>query len=156
MSTSPQTYIGFIDDASHSTQNLSSANWVIYSPNNELVSIHGICLDRTTNNIIEYGAVIELLPDAITFGIHRLIVRLDSQLVILNLNGVYYFRSDSMLRMFFRARLLEREFDYIEYQHIPRNLNTLTYALTNYVLNWHLQKNCNRKSMQYSFTYCTS
>jgi hypothetical protein len=37
-----------------------------------------------------------------------------------------------------RIRLLERHFDYIEYQHISRNLNTLTDALANYVLDRHL------------------
>jgi len=82
--------------------------------------------------------VIEILSNAIAFGIHRLIIRLYSQLVILHLNGVHLVRSATMLRMFLRVRLFEREFDYIEYQHILRNLNTLTYALANYVLNWHL------------------
>lgn len=40
-----------------------------------------------------------------------------------------------MLRMFLRVCFLETQFDYIEYQHIPRNLNTLTDALANHVLN---------------------
>jgi len=62
---------------------------------------------------------------------------LDSQLIILYLNGVYLVRSASMLRMFLWVRLLEREFDYIEYKYILRNLNTLTNALAHYVLNWN-------------------
>jgi len=78
MSTFPQTYIGFVDGASHSTQNLYSVAWVIYSPSDEIVSIHGICLGQATNNITEYSIVIELLSYAITFGIRRFIVRLDS------------------------------------------------------------------------------
>ena len=44
-----------------------------------------------------------------------------------------------MLRMFLQVCLLEMQFDYIEYQHIPRYLNTLTDALVNHVLNRHLQ-----------------
>lgn len=133
------TYIGFADGISRSTHNLSSATWVIYSPSNELVSIHGICLGQTTNNIVEYSIVIELLVDAITFGIHHLIIRLDSQFVVLHLNNVYSVRSPTMLRMFLRVHLLEIRFDYIEYQHIMRYLNTLTYALVNHVLNRHLE-----------------
>ena len=78
MSTSLQTYIGFADGAYRSTQNISSAAWVIYSPTDELVSMHGVSLGQTTNNVVEYSAVIELLFDAISFGIQRLIVRLDS------------------------------------------------------------------------------
>ena len=134
----PRAYIGFANGAKCSTQNLSFSAWVIYSPIDELVAIHGICLCQTTNNIAEYITVIELLFDDITFGICQLIIRLDSKRVVLNLNGVYSVISDSMLRMFLWVCLLEREIDYIEYQHIPINLNTLTYALANYVLNWHL------------------
>jgi hypothetical protein len=65
-------------------------------------------------------------------------VRLDSQLVVLQLSNVYSIRSPTLLRVYLRIRLLERHFDYIEYQHIPRNLNTLTDALANYVLDRHL------------------
>jgi hypothetical protein len=82
--------------------------------------------------------VIELLVDAISLGIRRLVVRLDSQLVVLQLSNVYSIRSPTLLRVYLRIRLLERHFDYIEYQHISRNLNTLTDALANYVLDRHL------------------
>ena len=83
MPTSLKTYIGFANGACRNTQNISSAAWVIYSPSDELVSMHGVCLDQTTNNIAEYSAVIELLPESISFGIQSLIVRLDSELLVL-------------------------------------------------------------------------
>ena len=69
MLTSLQTYIGFDDGACHSTRNISSIAWVIYSPIDELVSMHGVSLGQTKNNIVEYSIVIELLSDAISFGI---------------------------------------------------------------------------------------
>ena len=83
-------YIGFTNGASRSTQNLASAAWAIYAPTNELISLRGICLGRATNNITEYSAVVELLVDAISLGIRHLVVRLDSQLVVLQLSNVYY------------------------------------------------------------------
>ena len=89
MSTSFETYIGFTDGACRSTQNISSTAWVIYSPTDELVSMHGVSLGQTTNNIAEYSAVIELLSESISFGIQSLIVNLDSELVVLQLNRVY-------------------------------------------------------------------
>jgi ribonuclease HI len=131
-------YIGFPDGASRSTRNLASAAWAIYAPTNELISLRGICLGRATNNIAEYSTVIELLVDAISLGIRYLVVRLDSQLIVLQLSNVYSIRSPTLLRIYLRIRLLERHFDYIEYQHIPRSLNTLTDALANYVLDRHL------------------
>ena len=139
MSESSLPYIGFVDGANRSTWNLASAAWAIYAPTNELVSLRGVCLGRATNNIAEYSAVIELLIDAISLGIPRFIIRLDSQLVVLQLNDVYIIRSPTLLRVYLQIRLLERHFNYIEYQHIPRCLNTLTDALANYVLDIHLR-----------------
>jgi ribonuclease HI len=121
-----------------STRNLDSAAWAIYAPTNELISLRGICLGRATNNIAEYSALVELLVDVISLRIRHLVVRLDSQLVVLLLSNVYSIRSPTLLRVYLWICLLERHFDYIEYQHIPRSLNTLTDALDNYVLDRHL------------------
>jgi len=44
-----------------------------------------------------------------------------------------------LLRLYMRVRLLEREFDYVEYQHIPRHLNTYSDTLDKYVLDRHLR-----------------
>ena len=82
--------------------------------------------------------MIELLVDAISLGIRRLVVRLDSQLVVLQLSNVYSIRSPTLLRVYLQIHLLERHFDHIEYQHIPRSRNTLADALANYVLDRHL------------------
>jgi ribonuclease HI len=131
-------YIGFAESAIHSNRNLTSAAWAIYAPTNELISLQGVCLERATNNIAEYSTMIELLVDAISLGIRHLVVRLDSKLVVLQLSNIYAIRSPTLLRVYLRIRLLERQFDHIEYQHIPRSLNTLTDALANYVLDRHL------------------
>ena len=137
MSRTP--YVGFADGACRSTCNLSSAAWLIYDPHGELLDLQGVCLGRTTNNVAEYSAVIELLPEAVDLGIRELVVNLDSQLVVHQLNGRYSIRDQRILRLYLRVRLLERNFDYITYQHIPRRLNTLTDALENHVLDRHLR-----------------
>eukprot|EP00253_Pinus_taeda_P013994 PITA_13994 len=94
---------------------------------------------RTTNNVAEYCAVIELLTEAINLGIRALVVNLDSQLVILQLNRHYSVREHHILRLYLRVRLLERNFEFFTYQHIPRQLNTLSDALANHVLDRHLR-----------------
>ena len=137
MSGSP--YVGFADGASHSTRNLSSAAWVIYDPHGELVDIQGVCLGCTMNNVAEYSAIIELLAEAINLGIRSFVVNLDSQLVVHQLNGRYSVRDHRILRLYLRVKLLERDFDYITYHHIPRRLNAVTDALANYVLDRHLR-----------------
>jgi hypothetical protein len=76
-------HIVFADGASRSTQNLASVAWAIYTPTNELVTLRGVCLGRVTNNIAEYSTIIELLIDAILLDIRHLVVRLNSQLIVL-------------------------------------------------------------------------
>eukprot|EP00253_Pinus_taeda_P021732 PITA_21732 len=132
-------HIGFANGACLGNQNLSSAAWAIYEPHGELTDLQGICLDRTTNNIVEYSVVIELLSEAIALDIQELVVNLDSQLVVLQLNGNYSIRNPQILRMYLCICLLERSFYYITYHHIPRHMNTLTDALANYVLDRHLR-----------------
>ena len=138
MLKSSLSHIGFADGASHSTQNLSSIAWAIYAPTNELITLRGVCLGRATNNIVQYSSIIELLINSISLDIRHLVAQLDSQLIVLQLSNVYAIRSPTLLRVYLQIRLLEWYFDYIEYQHIPRRLNTLTDVLANYVLDRHL------------------
>ena len=95
--------VGYANGASHSTQNLSSAAWAIFSPNGELVIFQGICIGRSMNNIAKYSVLIELLSNAISFGINHIIIRLDSQLVVLQLTSVYNVRNPTLHRLFLRV-----------------------------------------------------
>lgn len=140
MSTSLEPYFGYANGVSHSTHNISSTMWVIFAPNGELVNLQGICVGFSTNNIVEYSVVVELLSDVISHCIHFLVIRLVSQLMVLKLANLYSIRTPTILRMFLRVHLLERHFDFIQYEHISRNLNTLTNALANHVLDRHLQQ----------------
>jgi ribonuclease HI len=137
MSTSFPIYFGFVDGASRHTQNLASASWIIYH-SGELVSSGGICLGPATNNVAEYHVVIGLLTEASSLGISQLIINLDSQLVVHQLNRIYTICNPVFLRLFLRVHCLERSFDFIEYRHISRELNTITYSLANYMLDWHI------------------
>lgn len=140
MLASLEPHFGYTDGVSRSTQNLSFVGWAIFSPSGELVSQRGICFGHSTNNAAEYSAVVELLYDVISHGIHCLVVTLDSQLMVLQVTNIYSHRSPTILRMFLRVRLLERHFNFIQYEHISRNMNTLTNALANHVLDKHFQQ----------------
>ena len=139
--SSGSIHIGYADGANRHTQNLASTAWVIYLPSGHLLSSGGSCLCPTTNSLAGYSAVIELLVDDIHHDIDQLIVRLDSQLVVYQLNGIYNIRNPILLRKYLCIKLLERQFQFITYEHIPRHLNYVSDALTNYVLDWHLRHN---------------
>ena len=78
MSMESFVHIGFTDGAIHHTQNSSSTTWVIYTPTGQVLSSGGVCLRPSSNNVSEYSAIIELLRDAISHGVHSLEICLDS------------------------------------------------------------------------------
>ena len=131
-------FVGFVDGTSCHTCNLASSAWVIYSPLGKLVASGSACLGPSTNNVDEYRVVIKFLWDALSHGITQLEVRLDSQLVVSQLNGAFQVRNPTLLHQFLQVRLFERNFDYISFNHIPQNENILTDAYANYILEWHL------------------
>jgi ribonuclease HI len=138
MSSESEVFVGYADDASRHTRRLASVAWVIFTPKGQLLSSGGIFLGDTTNNLAEYSAVIELLRDALSLGISRLRVYLDAQLVVSQLNRIYRVHDPTLHRRFLRLRLLERNFDYFTYFHVPRSLNQITDTLANHILDWHL------------------
>jgi ribonuclease HI len=141
MSMESSVYLVFTDEASHHKQNLASIAWVVYSPEGKLVSSSGIFLRPSTNNVVKYSVVIDILRNSISHGISSLEVRLDSQFVLFHLNDSYHVRDPTLLRRFLCVQLLERHFDFITYHHIPRSSNYVSDAYTNYVLDWHLSDN---------------
>jgi ribonuclease HI len=98
MSTKSSVYLGFADGASHHTHNLFSSTWVVYSLKGLLVSLGGVLLGPSMNNVVEYSTIIELLHNAISHGIRSLEVCLDSQLVVRQLNGHYCTCDPNLLR----------------------------------------------------------
>ena len=86
MSMESSIYIGFTDGASHHTQHLASASWVIYTPTGRVLSSGGVCLWPSSKNVVEYSVVIDLLQDSISHGVLSLEVHLDSQLIVSQLN----------------------------------------------------------------------
>ena len=97
-----------------------------------------VCIGPTTNNILEYEAVIDLLTEAVSQDVHDLVVLMDSQLVVCHLNHIYTIRNPVILCLFRRVRLLERSFETITYRHIPREHNVFADSLANYILYWHI------------------
>ena len=138
MSSTPLFYIRYADGMDKSSQNAASVAWVIFSPNNELLDSEGISLGRATNNLAKYEPVIDLLMNASALGIRSLVVRLDSKLVISQLTSRYFVLHAMLYHKYLRLCFLERSFNVISYEHIPRALNSFVDSLDNDKLDWHL------------------
>ena len=138
MSSHSLSYVGYADGASRHTRHIASAAWVLYTPESNLLGSGGIFLGNATNNVAEYMSVIQLLTEAASRDISNLVVRLDSQLIIMQLNNHYHVRHLVLLRYFLRVQILQRQFQTITFEHVRREFNTLADSLANYVLDWHL------------------
>jgi ribonuclease HI len=60
------------------------------------VSSGGVHMEPSMNNVVEYSVVIEILRNTISHGVQSLEVRLESQLVVCQLNGSYHVRDPTM------------------------------------------------------------
>ena len=76
MSMESSTYIGFADGASHHTQHSASTALVIYNPTGQVLSLGGICLWPSSNNVAEYISFIELyrIPFHMVFSLLRYVL----------------------------------------------------------------------------------
>ena len=93
-------YIGYADGASRYSQNLALATLAIFTPLHTVVLSNGVCIGNATNNQVEYDAVRGLLADSISHRILHLHVRLDSLLLVLQLNGVYRVHNPILFRQY--------------------------------------------------------
>ena len=79
-----------------------------------------------------------LLVDALSHRILHLHVRLDSLLLVMQLNGVYRVHNPVLFRRYLQVKLLIREFETITFTHVPREQNHYVDSIANHVLDWHL------------------
>lgn len=80
-------------------------------------------LGRTTNNEAEYQALILGLEEAARLGARRLEVRMDSELAVRQLTGVYRVKNERLLPLYQRAKALLARFEGYEIVHVRRELN---------------------------------
>lgn len=88
-------------------------------------------LGITTNNVAEYQALIMGLEGALDLGVSQLLVRLDSELLVRQLQGRYQVKSPHLKPLFAQARALAGRYASIQFQHIPREQNAIADRLAN-------------------------
>jgi ribonuclease HI len=77
-------------------------------------------LGVTTNNVAEYEGVILALELASALGAARVHVRLDSELVVNQLNGTYKVKHPPLQELHDRVHILRSKFRSVEIVHVPR------------------------------------
>ena len=83
---------------------------VLIDPNRDQLKYMVHLEFKATNNMAEYEALIFGLTQALSLGVRQLLVKGDSQLII--------------KQVLIHVRKLEKDFDALELQHVPRELNS--------------------------------
>jgi ribonuclease HI len=93
---------------------------------------------NATNNMAEYEALIFRLSTALSLGVWQLLVKGDSQLIIKQVKGECSYNDRQLAAYLLQAQKLEKEFEVLNLQHVPRANNAVANKLTTKVSTWAL------------------
>lgn len=88
-------------------------------------------LGHATNNVAEYSALILGLEEALRRGVDDIEVRMDSQLVVRQMQGLWRIKHAGLKPLALRAGALLASFPKRRIEHVPRDENALADALAN-------------------------
>jgi ribonuclease HI len=91
-------------------------------------------LGHTTNNVAEWRGCVAALQRLRGWGVRRVVIRLDSQLVVRQVQGQYKVKQPHLMPFHAQALKIAREFERFSIEHVPRAQNALADALANAAL----------------------
>lgn len=121
----------FADGGSRGNPGPAASGAVLVGADGAVLREIGEYLGIATNNVAEWRALLSGLEGARALGIDELDVRLDSELVVRQLEGVYRVKHPDLIPLHALARRLIREFAHVNVRHVPRAENKLADAVVN-------------------------
>ena len=88
-------------------------------------------LGKTTNNVAEYEGVLLALDLCKELGAATVTLRLDSELVVRQIEGRYKVRNADLMQLHHRVILRQRTFEDVHVEHVPRKENAAADAMVN-------------------------
>jgi ribonuclease HI len=132
-----KTSIIYSDGGSRGNPGPSASAFVIMDQNEHVITDGGVYLGITTNNQAEYQAVYQALKKAVELNLKAVDFRMDSNLVVNQLNGVYKIKNRDLWPIYQDIKQLATRFEKISFSHVGRELNYLADKLVNSILDEH-------------------
>jgi ribonuclease HI/ADP-ribose pyrophosphatase YjhB (NUDIX family) len=123
--TSNSDAIIYADGGSRGNPGPSASGFVIMDNTQRIMARGGEYLGITTNNQAEYHGVRLALERALELGLKKVDIRLDSMLVVNQMNGIYMIKNRELWPINERIRDLMVNFERVTFRHVPRELNQL-------------------------------
>lgn len=124
----------YADGASRGNPGPASIGAVVLTTDGRVLAEVSEAIGRATNNVAEYRALIAALGRAQALGARRVTVRMDSELVVRQLKGIYKVKHPAMVPLYQQTVALLRQFAGVEVAHVPRESNRVADALANRAL----------------------
>lgn len=128
----------FSDGGSRGNPGPSACGYVIVNPRQEVIDEGGEYLGITTNNQAEYHGVRLGLERAIVLGYKRVDFKIDSMLVVNQMNGIYKIKNRELWPINERIHELMKQFDKVTFSHVRREFNQLADGMVNKTLDAHI------------------
>lgn len=127
----------YSDGGSRGNPGPSASGFVIMNAREEVLHQGGMYLGITTNNQAEYHGVRLGLEKALELGAKTIDFRIDSMLVVNQVNGIYQIKNRELWPINERVLELAQSFDKVSFTHVRREFNQLADGMVNKILNAH-------------------
>jgi len=121
----------YADGGSRGNPGPAASGAVLYAEDGAVLAEVGEYLGVATNNVAEWRALLAGLAHARRLGIDEIAVRMDSELVVRQLSGVYRVKHADLIPLHAKAKQLLREFKTVDIRHVPRKENAAADAVVN-------------------------
>jgi len=111
---------------------------VIFDEADQIIYEMGKTIGFCTNNEAEYTALIEALTKATELQATDVEFKLDSELVVKQLKGIYKVKNERISLLWKKAKELTKNFSTTSFTHIPREKNKEADRLVNEALDSQL------------------
>lgn len=127
----------YSDGGSRGNPGPSASGFVLMDKDEHVIHEGGMYLGITTNNQAEYHGVRLGLEKALEMGARTVDFRIDSLLVVNQMNGVYKIKNRELWPINERIHELVKKFDKVTFSHVKREFNQLADGMVNKILNAH-------------------
>ena len=119
MMTSDKIFV-YTDGGARGNPGPAAIGIMVYDEKKQLLLEHKECIGTATNNIAEYKALIKALELVVDFSQNEVCCFLDSELVVMQLNGRYRVKTPHILKLFSDLKQREKMFKKVVYNHRRR------------------------------------
>ncbi len=121
----------FADGGSRGNPGPAAAGAVLFDEDDHVLAEVGEYLGTATNNVAEWRALLAGLAKARELGVDDIRVRMDSELVVRQVTGVYRVKHADLIPLAAKAKSLLRTFRSYDIAHVPRKANAAADAVVN-------------------------